>query len=261
MINRILAIAQQEYFITKRSLEVIFDLFIYSSLTVVAFSFISKYLAGSDNEIAAYYLVIGLLLWEVVRIGQYSITVSVLWNVWSRNLSNMFVTPLSASEYLISLMVTSLLKSIFVFILLGFIVYFVSGLEILKIGVINLILHFINLTLFAWSMGVLITGIIFRFGTRIQALSWGLIFIFQPLTASFFPVSILPLPLQYVSYTIPATYVFESARKNFTNPAVDWNNFTIAFALNIVYLLVSVLLFYYLFRKSRQTGQFARNEG
>jgi predicted MFS family arabinose efflux permease len=53
MINRIIAVMQQEYFITKRSLEVIFDLFIFSSITVVVFGFVAKYLAGSQNTTGA----------------------------------------------------------------------------------------------------------------------------------------------------------------------------------------------------------------
>lgn len=260
MLNRILAISLQEYFITKRSLEVIFDLFIFSSITVVVFSFVSKYLAGSDS-FAAFYLVIGLVLWEIVRVGQYSITVSVLWNVWSRNLTNMFVSPLSTAEYFLALMLTSIIKSVLVLILLCILVKFVSGFDVLKIGLLNIVLDFVNLTIFAWAIGILITGLIFRYGTRIQAMSWGLIFLFQPLSASFFPISVLPKPFQYISQYIPATHVFASARKNFTDPTTDWNSFFFALFLNAIYMIVSCWLFYILFKKSRQTGQFARNEG
>jgi ABC-2 type transport system permease protein len=127
MINRIIAVMQQEYFITKRSLEVIFDLFIFSSITVVVFGFVAKYLAGSQNTTGAVYLIIGLVLWEIVRVGQYSVTVSVLWNVWSRNLSNMFVSPLSTAEYLAALMISSIIKCAVVLIIVGFIVFYITG--------------------------------------------------------------------------------------------------------------------------------------
>ncbi len=261
MLNRIIAIMQQEYFITKRSLEVIFDLFIFSSITVTVFSFVSRYLAGSSNPTGAYYLIIGLVLWEIIRIGQYSITVSVLWNVWSRNLSNMFVTPLSTIEFFLALMISSLFKCAIVLAILIFIVYFTAGFNVLQIGLLNLVLSFINLIIFSWAIGIFLTGVIFRFGTRIQAMSWGFIFLFQPLTASFFPISILPKPLQVISYYIPATHVFENARKNLNTTTTDWGSFFFALFLNMIYLVFSWLLFYYFYKKSLETGQFARNEG
>lgn len=260
MKNRIIAIFLQEYFITKRSLEVIFDLFIFSTITIVLFGFVAKYLAGS-NATAAYYLVIGLLLWEVVRVTQYSITVEVMWNIWSRNLSNMFVTPLSVKEYFLALMLTSTIKAALVVITLSIIIYYVSGFAVLQIGIGNILLDFINLSIFAWAMGIFITGLIFRFGSRIQALSWGLILLFQPFSATFFPITILPKPMQFISYFIPITHVFASARKNYLDQTTDWNSFFLALFLNVIYFIVSCALFYYMFKKSRQTGQFARNEG
>lgn len=261
MWNRILSIIQQEYFITKRSLEVIFDLFFFSSMTIIVFGFVSKYLAGDDNPTAAFYLIIGLLLWEIVRIGQYSITVSVLWNVWARNLSNMFVSPLQAWEYLVALMLSSIVKVIVVLVMLSLILYFLFNFNVLQLGFWNLVLHFTNLIIFSWAIGVLLTGVIFRYGTRIQAMSWGLIFLFQPLTAAFFPLEVLPEPVQKIAYMIPATYVFEAARKNYTDQTIDWNSFFIALFLNLVYMIIAFIVFFVMFRKSRQTGQFARNEG
>lgn len=261
MIDRIVSVMQQEYFITKRSLEVIFDLFIFSTITVAAFSFVSKFLIGSSNPSGAFYLLVGLLLWEIVRVGQYSITVSVLWNVWSRNLSNMFVTPLSTIEFFAALMISSVFKCILVIIVPSIAVYLITGFNITSIGWLNLALDFINLLLFAWAIGIGLTGAIFRFGTRIQAMSWGFIFLFQPLGATYFPVSVLPDPLQKVAYFIPVAHVFESARKNITNQSTDWNSFFVALILNAVYLVVGIVLFYYLYRASLNTGQFARNEG
>lgn len=261
MISRIIAIIYQEYFITKRSLEVIFDLFFFSAITIIVFGFVSKYLAGENNLTAAFYLIIGLFLWEIIRIGQYSITVSVLWNVWARNLSNIFVTPISAFEYLSALMLSSILKVVVVLIILGLILNFMFGFNILRLGLLNLSLHFLNLMLFAWALGVFLTGIIFRFGTRIQAMSWGFVFLFQPLSASFFPIDVLPQQIRIISYMVPATYVFESARNNFNNPSTDWNGFLIAFGINSIYLIIAFTVFFYMFTKSRSTGQFARNEG
>src|SRR3990167_4259508 len=105
-LNRIGAVLLQEFFITKRSLEVILDLFFFSIMTVVVFGFVSLFLTGTLKTPSASYLLLGIILWEVIRINQYSISVGSLWNVWSKNLSNMFISPLSIREYIFAHMVS-----------------------------------------------------------------------------------------------------------------------------------------------------------
>ena len=116
---------------------------------------------------------------------------------------------------------------------------------------ILVILFFINLTLFAWSVGIFILAFIFRYGTRIQALAWGLVFLFQPLTAAFFPVSVLPPPLQTIAYFFPPTFVFEAARAGLTDPTINWHMTGIAFGENIVYFAFSLWFFNLMFTKAK----------
>ncbi len=260
-LQRISAILLQEIFITKRSLEVIVDLFYFSIITVVVFGFVSFFLTGKVSGASAYYLIIGMLLWEVIRVSQYSISVGALWNIWSRNLSSMFVSPLRLKEYVCALLISAVVKAALVLFIVCAIAAWVFKFNILQIGVPNLVLFFLNLTLFSWSVGLLLLGLIFLFGTRIQALAWGFIFLFQPLGATFFPVKVLPGPVQIISYLLPITYIFEAARAALLHPEVNWTLVGISFVLNIVYLAVSVKLFLVMYDRSKETGQFARNEG
>ncbi|MEK7502769.1 MAG: ABC transporter permease [Patescibacteria group bacterium] len=260
-IQRIKAILLQELYITRHSLEVLMDLFYFSIVNIIVFGFVSIYLAGSNNPLAAHYILLGMILWEIIRVTQYSISVGSLWNIWSRNLSNMFVTPLDLKEYMAAAMLAGAVKTIIILVLIGTISHFIFNFNILNLGILNLFLFFINLTIFAWSVGIIILGIIFRYGTRIQALAWGIIFIFQPLTAVFFPVSILPKFMQWIAYSFPPTYIFEAARLNISNQSTDWQYIYIAFAENIFYFILALIFFNVMFNKSKETGQFARNEG
>ncbi|MFI5267678.1 MAG: ABC transporter permease, partial [Chloroflexota bacterium] len=129
-----------------------------------------------------------------------------------------------------------------------------------SMGLGNLALFFVNLLFFAWSVGLAVLGIIFRFGTRIQALAWGLVYLFPPLTAAYYPLSVLPAPLQVIGRLIPATYVFEAARASLRQPSTDWPAIGMALGENIIYFGLAVLFFSHMYRRSRLTGQFARNE-
>lgn len=260
-LKRINALLLQEIIITKRSLEVILDLFFFSIVSVVVFGFVSVFLANTINSSTAYFLLLGILLWEIVRICQYTITVNTLWNIWSHNLSNLFITPISVSEYLISQMLASAINALVSFVLICILTYYIFGFNILDLGFINLVFFSINLTMFSWSIGIVILAFIFRFGTRIQALAWGLVILFQPLTAAFFPLSILPTTLQDIAKLFPITFVFEAARQALTNPVINWQFTIFAFLENIFYLILSIWFFYLMFNKSKESGQFARMEG
>jgi ABC-2 type transport system permease protein len=260
-LNRIYGVLLQEYYVTKRSLEVIIDIFYFAIINFFLFGYISVYLIGELNSAKANYLIIGMILWEVIRVSQYSVTVGSLWNLWSRNLSNMFITSLTVSEYLLAQMISGVLKTLIVVIVISIASFLLFNFNILQLGLLNLFLFFINLTIFSWSIGIVLLGVIFYFGVRFQAFAWSMIYIFQMLGAAFFPVKVLPGFIQQVAYLIPITHTFEAARASLTNPQVDWQAAATSFALNIIYFILAAFFFNLMFRKSKETGQFARNEG
>lgn len=259
MIERIKGVLIQEYYIGVRSLEIWVDTIFFPLVTTIVFGFVAKYLSG-ENLTAASYLLLGMLLWHIVQVSQYSMSMGVLWNVWSRNLSSMFIAPLSIKEYVIAQIISSLIKAIGVSLVLSFSSYFIFGFNVLHIGLVNYILYFLNLVMFAWSIGIVLLGIIFKYGTRIQALAWSCIFLFQPLTAAFFPVSVLPPVLRELAFIFPPTYIFEAARGNLADTSTNLQYIGIAFCINLLYFFISSFVFNWMFNKSKETGQFARNE-
>jgi ABC-2 type transport system permease protein len=251
----------QEIFITRRSLEVIMDIIFFPSMNVLLFGFISAFVASGGRPITGQLLLMGIVLWEIVYITQYSISVGSLWSIWSRNLTNIFITPIRVSEYLLAHFISGVLKAFLMIVIFTLLVNVVFHFDMMQLGIVNLFLYFVNLVLFATSTGILILGVIFRYGTRLSALAWGLIFIIQPLTAALFPLSVLPYLLQKVALLLPVTYIFEAARQSVFTHQILWKYIGIATAENIIYLIVSLALFGLMFNKAKNTGQFARNEG
>lgn len=258
--ERIRAVLLQEMYITLRSGEVLVDLPLWSLVTVVVFGFVTKFLSGIMSPTVAQYLYLGTLMWEIVRVTQYSMSLGALWNVWSHNFSNMFITPLSMREYVVAQMISGAAKSLVLFCVISTVAAFLFGFNVFTMGIGNLALQFLNLLCFAYSVGLIILGVILRLGPRIQALAWGLVLIFQPLTAAYYPLSVMPPQLQAVARAFPPTFVFESARASLAVPSIQWDNVAIAAAENALYFAVAVWFFNFMYRRSRETGQFARNE-
>lgn len=259
-IGRIKGIFFQEFFITRRSLEIIMDVIFFPIVSMIVFGFISTYLVGKTGSIVANYALLGILLWNLIHEVQYSVAVGALWNVWSRNLSNMFISPLTLGEYLVGHIFMGITKALLLLVLESVLAIIFFKFNILAIGLTNLVIYFLNLTIFGWSIGIFALGLIFRYGTRIQAIAWNIVFLFQPLTAAFFPVSVLPPVLQSLAYAFPSTYIFEAARANLNDVSTQWSMITPAILINIVYFVLSLGFFKVMFERSKRIGQFARNE-
>lgn len=259
-LRRILSVLLQEYYVTLRSMEVIMDIIFFPTMSIILFGFLSTYLSNTSDPLVGKSVLMGMLLWEVIFITQYSVSVGSLWNIWSRNLSNMFISPLDIKEYIFAHVTSGSFKALLVFLMTSVISIFVFDFNIFDLGVFNIFVFYINLVIFAFSIGIAILGIIFAFGTRIQAFAWGLLPMFQPLTAAPYPVNVLPPVLKSIAYIFPPTYIFEAARKLLRTGYMDLNLVGAAFCINMAFLICGILFFRYMFKKSRNSGQFARNE-
>jgi ABC-2 type transport system permease protein len=258
-LNRVWAMVVHEIYVTKHSLEIFFDIFFFPLINILLFGLISRFISrGTTNN---QFLLLGVLLWEIVTVVQYNVTVSTMWEVWSHNLTNIFISPISIGEYLTAHVIAGVIKTASVLALLAVTTNAFFHFNLLDVGVVNLVLFAINLTIFAVWIGFTLLGFIFRFGTRMAAISWGVIFLFQPLTAAFFPVSVLPHWLQTIAHAFPATYVFEDARKALTSHSgVLLSSFVWILLANLGYAILAGFTFRALFTKSKDSGQFARND-
>ena len=257
--QRLSGLILQELYVTRHRLEMIVDTLFYPLINVVLFGYITHFI-GTGGQLNGQIFIVGVLWWQLLTVMQYNITVSSMWSIWSHNLTNIFIAPISVKEYLVAGAVSAAFRSLVVASLLFLGAWLVFGFNVFDLGMANMGLFTLNLLLFGCALGIAFLGVIFRFGVRIQAISWGAIYVIQPITAAFFPVGVLPGFLQAIAYALPPTYVFEAARQALTNPGVNWRYSLVSLGLNLLYLVGSILLFLYFFKKSRQSGQFARND-
>src|ERR1700691_601778 len=75
-----------------------------------------------------------------------------------------------------------------------------------------LIAFLLNLTLFALAIGIAVTGLIFRYTTKFQAMAWSFAGILMPLSCVFYPLSSLPSFLRPLASSLPTTHAFEGMR-------------------------------------------------
>lgn len=260
-ITRIKGIILQNLFLLKHSLEELIDAFFWPTTDVIIWGLMTSYFANFRGSVATVvaFLMGGLILWNIVWRAQQDITIVFLRNVWSKNLLNLFSSPLTPAEFVVSTMILGLLKIILTLAAVAAIAFFLYSFNIFSLG-FYLLPFFASLIAFAWAAGIFVVGLIIRFGMRIQVLAWSLIVLLHPLSAVFYPVSTLPVFLQKIAWFLPTSHIFEGMRQLLKDGSLSNEKLIWAFSLNIVYLVLASLFFMYMFERARVKGKIAKIE-
>ena len=117
-----------------------------------------------------------------------------------------------------------------------------------------LVLFFANLMLMGWWVALGVMSLILRHGAGAEALAWSVLFGLTPISAVFYPVSVLPVVIRPLALALPAAHVFEGMRAVLNDGSILWGELGWAFTLNIIWTLVFALVFAQQFRAARTRG-------
>jgi ABC-2 type transport system permease protein len=198
-------------------------------------------------------LIGGILLWEVALRSQMGVTISFLEEIWSRNLGHIFVSPLRPQELIIALLGVSLLRTTIGLLPAALIAFFLYAFNIFALGP-QLVLLLFNLLFMGWWMSLGVIALLFRYGASAEALAWTLAFGITPIACVFYPVSVLPPALQIIAKSIPAEHIFAAMRDVLYRNQMNWNDFGLAFGLNLFWMAAAIAVFALQFRAARTNG-------
>ncbi len=255
-IHRVKGLFMRHLYLYPRSIPRLMDVFFWPILELLMWGFLSLYLErlnlGNLNIVS---LFLGaMIFWEFLSRSQNAVSVAFLEDVWERNILNVFVAPVQVSEFLASTLLLGLVRIGMTGVLLSILSFLFYHFNIFQFGIYT-VPFLINLLIFGWVLGLFTTGIILRFGTSAQVLAFGLIFLIQPFSAVFYPVSALPHAIQWFSYILPSTYVFEGMRKVISVGTLPLHEIILSFGINIIYIAVVIFFFYRMFAKVKIQGK------
>ena len=255
-IHRINALVIRHLYLFKRSLPRLLDILFWPVVTLLTWGFLTVYLQGiSFNNVNIVSVLLGaIILWELLQRMQGAVAITFLEDVWERNFLNLFVTPLTIAEFLASTVILGIIR-------LAGVLLVVSVLSILlyHYSIFSLGFYFLPflavLMMFGFAMGLFNMAIILRFGTSAQILAFGLIFLVQPFSAVFYPVSALPESLQFIAYILPSTYVFEGMREVINTGTLPLALLTKGLILGFLYMTAMIFFFYKMFAYVKREGR------
>src|SRR5881396_4407345 len=111
-LHRIAALLSRHLYLYKRSFPRVMEIIYWPFVDLVIWGFITLYLERFKGTMPSFvtFFLGALILWDVLFRAQQGITISFLEEVWSRNLMNLFASPLKPSEFLAATMAMSVFK-------------------------------------------------------------------------------------------------------------------------------------------------------
>jgi ABC-2 type transport system permease protein len=212
--HRIKAVMLRHTYEARRNMDRIIDMVYWPVLDIIVWGFFTIYLGrGGHLQPGLVSCMLGaIILWGLFFGFQRDMAVGFLDELWSRNLVNLFSTPLSVEEYMTGLIVVNVAKAMVGMTSAALIAWVFYAFDIFPR--LPMFLPFmLNLILFALALGIIITGLIFRYTTKIQGLAWSFAGLLMPLSCVLYPLKSLPSYLRPIAWMLPTTHSFEGMRQ------------------------------------------------
>ena len=254
-IKRILSLMLRHFYLIKASVPRIIDLIYWPTVQIVLWGFVSKFFTMHSSYFnnTAGIILSAAILYDFLFRSSISYNMLFLEEIWSRNLINLFVSPLKVSEIVIALTCTALLRTLIGLIPAVLIAIPLFGISLLELGY-PLILLLLSLYIFGITLGLLVTSGLVRFGPSFENIAWASLFFIAPIGCIYYPVEILPTWLQPIALALPLAHIFEETRSILINHTINYSNIYYALMLNVVYLGVALLTFYQSFKSAKVKG-------
>jgi ABC-2 type transport system permease protein len=258
-LNRTSAIVIRHLYLVSGSPARMLPLFAWVAIDMVLWGFITKYLnAVSYAKFDFVPVFLGaVLLWDFFTRVMHGVTMAFMEDVWSRNFLNIFATPLSISEYVSGLVLSSIGTSAVGLVVMIVLASTIFGLSFLAYGM-ALVPFLLVLFLFGIALGILGAATVLRFGPASEWFIWPIPALVSPFAGVFYPVATLPRWMQYICLVLPPAYVFENVRAIVAGLEVSRLGLGIGVLLAIADVVAACWIFGRVYRHSVRTGLIAR---
>ena len=228
-------------------------------IDIVLWGFITRYLnAVSGSGMNFVPMLLGaVLLWDFCTRIMQGLSTAFLEDVWSRNFLNLFASPLTISEYVTGLVITSIMTSILGLVVMLLLAAVFFGLNFLAMGA-ALLVFLLILFLFGVTLGILGTAIVLRYGPASEWLLWPIPAVLAPFAAVFYPLATLPHWMQLIARCLPPAYVFEGMRAILAGRPAPLGMLATGATLAFAGLVLSAWVYGRVYRRAVQSGRLAR---
>jgi len=198
-----------------------------------------------------------VLFWDFCSRVMHGVSTAFLEDVWSRNFVNLFATPLTLTEYLGGLVLSSMVTSAVGLAVMLVLATGVFGLSFLGYG-LAIVPFVLVLFLFGVALGIVGSGVVLRLGPAAEWFVWPIPALVSPFVGVFYPLATLPPWMQHLARLLPPSYVFEGMRSILAGGTASVGMLALGAALSMTYVVLACWFFARVYHHALRTGLLAR---
>lgn len=195
----------------------------------------------------------GFILWQIVFRVNLETAKSLFEDIITHNIVHIFASPLKLGEWILGVMAVGLIETFLVVICGSVIAWLFYGINVYRMP-LTLVFSALLLMMSGWFIGFIICSILMLRGKKAQDLVYSLGYIFAPFSCIYYPLQSQVYWIKPISSLLPMTYVFENMRFAFVHGTASKALLLQSFALNILYLGISIALFVSAFNYSKKNS-------
>ena len=253
--SKIFALSLRHIYLIKGSFPRILDLIYWPTIQIFLWGFISKFftLNSSYYENTIGVILSAAILYDFLFRASISYNMMFLEEIWSRNFTNLFISPIKLSEIIFALTLTAIFRTLIGLVPATLLAIPLFGVSILTIG-IPLIFLLLTLYIFGVTLGLFVTSGLLRFGPSFENIAWASLFFLAPLGCIYYPIEILPQWLQIIAKLLPLVHIFEEMRDILIYNTIDYIQIVKAIFISVIYFVIGILSFYLSYNGAKNRG-------
>ncbi len=247
--NKFLASTYKNWIISRRNVFTIFELFFWPMISLLSIGLLTKFLHVDESMVS--FLLVGAIALTIMQVAQIDVAYVLLFDMWSKSIKNTFIAPVKSYHLIFGALLFGIIRGSVVFFILVSVSYYLFGFDFLAGGPTPVFIFLAGVFAMAAVIGIMVCISILTFGQKADVAAWSLSGLIILICGIYYPIYVLPLPLQAIAKVIPLTYFLQYYRSVFI-PAP--NNLMIGIILGILYLIAGLILFDRTIERARRTG-------
>jgi ABC-2 type transport system permease protein len=237
---------------THRNVFTVFEIVFWPIVNLLTVGLLTTFLEATPQTIV--FVLVGTFALSTVQVCQLDVAYAVLFDMWAKSVKHQLVAPIRPWHIVLGSWLMGLVRGTAVFALQAGVSHWAFGVNVLAHGPGPAAALLGGLLVSAAGVGLLVSTLLMLFGLRAEVSAWSGVSLVLLLCGVYYPVSMLPAPLQAVAAAVPFTHFLEAFRAHlgyapfFAAPLLQ------GYALAVVYVAGGYALFAWAVHRARRTG-------
>jgi ABC-2 type transport system permease protein len=248
-LNKYLASAYKNWIISRRNIFTLFELFFWPMISLLSIGLLTRFLKVDEGM--GSFLLVGAIALTILQVAQIDVAYVLLFDMWSKSIKNTFIAPVHSYHLVFGALLFGILRGSVVFLILVVVSHYLFGFNFLAGGLLPVLIFLAGVFATAAVIGITVCICILTFGQKADVAAWSLSGLILLFSGIYYPINVLPGPLQTVARAIPLTYFLEYYRSVFIP---EPHNLALGALLAALYLVIGLVLFDRAIERARRTG-------